>query len=311
VGGRDNHERVIHVRAELHRLGISVWLDEERMDGSLEEAMAKGIEGASAFVVFVTSAYVDKVAGTGPNGANDNCKFEFDHARIKLGVEKMIAVVMEKSCLDPRTWHGTICGRLGGRLYIDLTSDDPEHLQRGIAQLAESVAARAPPAGIQSAPRHVPEAPRGAGGQTGMPASDRLASHRADAAGEHGDGRGVDGALERTGSSVWAIFCGGGDDEQLEREKSLLEEDAIITDASQLYKPRPAELWSWVWHSNTSRAAGLIHLCGVVRGDDGDPAPIDVVAYMLAGAPGGRKRQPAARAAGGRGAEQWRIGESG
>ena len=35
----------------------------------------------------------------------------------------MIAVVMEKSCKNPRDWTGAVGGKLGGLLYIDLSDD--------------------------------------------------------------------------------------------------------------------------------------------------------------------------------------------
>lgn len=35
----------------------------------------------------------------------------------------MIAVVMEKSCRNPRDWAGAVGGKLGGLLYIDLSEE--------------------------------------------------------------------------------------------------------------------------------------------------------------------------------------------
>ena len=64
--------------AELKRAGLKPWLDDDEMYGDMNEAMADGIENAGAIVIFVTRQYMTKVRGRGPNGADDNCKFEFD-----------------------------------------------------------------------------------------------------------------------------------------------------------------------------------------------------------------------------------------
>ena len=54
------------------------------------------VEGSNlAVLVFVTENYCIKVAGAGRNGADDNCKKEFDYASRRKGIEKMIAAVME------------------------------------------------------------------------------------------------------------------------------------------------------------------------------------------------------------------------
>ena len=36
----------------------------------------------------------------------------------------MIVVVMEKDCRNTNEWTGAVGGKLGGTLYIDLSSDD-------------------------------------------------------------------------------------------------------------------------------------------------------------------------------------------
>ena len=43
------------------------------MQGDINKQMTRGIDDSSVLVVFVTSRYVTKVNGEGPNGANDNC----------------------------------------------------------------------------------------------------------------------------------------------------------------------------------------------------------------------------------------------
>ena len=74
--GRSNHERVARVNQALKKRGLKTWFDEEMMRGDINEKMADGIDAAATVLVFVTARYIEKVAGKGERGANDNCKFE-------------------------------------------------------------------------------------------------------------------------------------------------------------------------------------------------------------------------------------------
>ena len=135
---RDNHARVERVGAELVRRGLSVWLDANEMRGDVNKRMADGIEDSACVVVFVTRRYLEKANGDGPNGADDNVKFEFDHALRRRGVARMVSVVMEPSCRDPKGRVGVVGGKLGGLLYVDLSADD-ERWGEGIEQLEENI----------------------------------------------------------------------------------------------------------------------------------------------------------------------------
>lgn len=103
--GRSNHDRVILVNEGLKKSGVKAWLDEERMRGDIVHQMTQGIEDSFVLVVFITENYIMKVAGMGPNGANDNCKVEFDYSVRRLGASMMVPVVMEPSCRDTRKWY--------------------------------------------------------------------------------------------------------------------------------------------------------------------------------------------------------------
>ena len=76
--------------------------------------------------------------GVGPNGANDNCKFEFDYACRRKGVERMIPVVMEEGCRNSSEWTGTVGGKLGGLLYFDLSSDGVD-FDKVVKRLADEI----------------------------------------------------------------------------------------------------------------------------------------------------------------------------
>ena len=76
--GRSNHRRVVAIKRRLaEECGLQCWLDEEKMKGNINLAMANGIDSSATVVVFITQTYVMKVAGKGPNGLDDNCKKEF------------------------------------------------------------------------------------------------------------------------------------------------------------------------------------------------------------------------------------------
>ena len=122
--GRSNHARVAEVNRLLKAAGFVTWFDEDRMQGDIVSQMANGIDSSAAVLVFVTENYCIKVAGAGRNGADDNCKKEFDYASRRKGIEKMIAAVMEPRCRDPTKWQGAVGMTLGGRLYKDLAEDD-------------------------------------------------------------------------------------------------------------------------------------------------------------------------------------------
>lgn len=137
--GRGNHDRVGRVSAALKAAGLRPWFDEERMQGDINQRMVEGIEGSSSVVCFITRRYLEKAWGKGPAGDDDNCKFEFDYACRRKGVAKMISVVMERGCRNPSGWAGTVGGKLGGKLYIDLSSDDAAAFDAGVRLLVGEV----------------------------------------------------------------------------------------------------------------------------------------------------------------------------
>ena len=111
------------------------------MRGDINDKMADGIEGSGCVVCFITKRYIQKAGGKGPNGANDNCKFEFDYALRRKGVEKMIVVVMEKGCRNTKEWTGAVGGKLGGTLYHDLSSDDVATFDARVKELSAEIRA--------------------------------------------------------------------------------------------------------------------------------------------------------------------------
>ncbi|KAJ1480434.1 hypothetical protein T484DRAFT_2803114 [Baffinella frigidus] len=138
--GRSTHARVAHVNTRLKELGVSAWFDEEEMKADINAKMADGIESAETVGVFVTRRYIEKASGKGPNGQNDNCKFEFDMALRRKGVEKIIVMVLEPSCRNQNSWKHTVGGKLGGLLYIDMSSnEDSLEFEEGVQRLVKTI----------------------------------------------------------------------------------------------------------------------------------------------------------------------------
>ena len=44
-----------------------------QMQGNINKQMTSGIDNSAVVVVFITSRYIAKVNGDGPNGEDDNC----------------------------------------------------------------------------------------------------------------------------------------------------------------------------------------------------------------------------------------------
>eukprot|EP00966_Prymnesium_polylepis_P055446 1282248-Prymnesium_polylepis.1 len=69
---------------------------------------------------------------------------EFDYSLLRKGVKKMMAVVMEPTMRDTKTWTGVVGAKLGTSLYVDLSDN---HTTASFAttaqqQLANEIKAR-------------------------------------------------------------------------------------------------------------------------------------------------------------------------
>ena len=118
--GRDNHTRVSLVNEELKRIGYKTWFDEEKMVGNVAESMSEGIQETKVVIVFITRKYYEKV-----NGENslDNCRREFIYTVQNKTPANMIAVVMEESMRNTKTWTGLIGFDLSANMYVDMSGD--------------------------------------------------------------------------------------------------------------------------------------------------------------------------------------------
>ena len=136
--GRRNHDRVTKIFDGLKRKGLNNWFDGEKMQDDVVQQMIGGIDDSNCIVVFLTKAYIEKVASGNPA---DNCFKEFSYANRTKTSAKMIAVPMEPCCLDPKNWTGIIQMELGGLLYEAnfAKDDDPAAFNENIEKLYQQI----------------------------------------------------------------------------------------------------------------------------------------------------------------------------
>eukprot|EP01040_Poterioochromonas_malhamensis_P027192 gene27192-biopygen3839 len=115
----NNHHRVKQVSDALKSRGLVTWIDEERLVNEIDEKIIDGIDHTECMLVFVTENYVRKV-----NGGNewDYCKREFKYGCSRLGVDRLIVVVLDEAMKDSSKWHGLIRFNLGSVMYYDLST---------------------------------------------------------------------------------------------------------------------------------------------------------------------------------------------
>ena len=116
----ENHEKVVRIAQQLRERGLRVWLDEDQMRLDIVQRMTEGIDQSQAVVIFVTRAYIDKVAGE----EVDNCKREFTYAVRRKGTKKILSVVMEEGVKDQRTWNGPVGADLGSHFFVSCNVDE-------------------------------------------------------------------------------------------------------------------------------------------------------------------------------------------
>jgi hypothetical protein len=120
IGG-ESHRRCRLIYEKLMELGHEPWMDTQ--GGCTENIMSDicaGIERSDTFTILVTPQYCDRVRA----GANNYCGAEFQYACQRLGVDKMVCVVLDHTMRDTARWCGPVGLRLGGSLFVEFSAVD-------------------------------------------------------------------------------------------------------------------------------------------------------------------------------------------
>lgn len=126
---QENHKKVSEINDMLKQRGVVTWFDGEKMHGIIQGSMKEGIDNTMCVVVFITEAYVKKVTY---GNDNDNCRMEYRYAARKE--INMFPVVMSDKCSNPNNW-GELDFKLGGTLYVDMTTIDPERVDKLVEEV--------------------------------------------------------------------------------------------------------------------------------------------------------------------------------
>ena len=117
-----NKELVKKVHAELVKMGLQVWFDEDEMHGSLIDRMAEAVEGSRAIVLCYSQNYKN----------SGNCRGEAQYA---YKCKKPIIPVRCQEGYDADGWLGFI---IGSMLYYDLST--PNSFEQNLPGLLKDVA---------------------------------------------------------------------------------------------------------------------------------------------------------------------------
>jgi hypothetical protein len=118
-----NHMRTTKLIDKLKASEVSIWFDHDRLSGTIESQITKGIDSAATFLVFVTKDYVEKIMSGSESDKTDWCHYEFIYAGLQKP-NKMIAIVMEPDMIDTKRWKGAVGARLGTKIFVDYSSEE-------------------------------------------------------------------------------------------------------------------------------------------------------------------------------------------
>jgi len=121
--GFANHLRISRLVDKLKVTGVPIWFDHDRLTGTIEAQVTKGIDTSATFLAFITKDYVEKVMSGSDSDTTDWCHFEFAYAGLRKP-NKLIAIVTDSEMLDTKKWKGAVGARLGTKIFVDFTSDE-------------------------------------------------------------------------------------------------------------------------------------------------------------------------------------------
>ena len=92
------HSSVGKINDYLKSRGVVTWFDGDRMEGEIVDYVVSGIDKSAVIVVFVTTAYMEKVG----SGLERQLSKEFTYATRTKSASKMISVPMEPAFSQPK-----------------------------------------------------------------------------------------------------------------------------------------------------------------------------------------------------------------
>ena len=107
------------IHEALNNRGLSLFLDDEQLDGDIDIRMAAGIDQSVVVLVYVTRNYMHKV---NQDGRFDNCKKEFQYATGRKIPEMIIPVIMEPDMTNQRLWEGPLGTKLNSHMFVDMSN---------------------------------------------------------------------------------------------------------------------------------------------------------------------------------------------
>ncbi|XP_072021923.1 uncharacterized protein [Amphiura filiformis] len=103
----DVQDRMLLLKDKLQRAGYRVWMDVDKMEGSILQSMGEAVENAAVVLMCISSKYQNSIS----------CRTEAEYAFKKN--RSIIPLMAENH--DPTGWLGVL---LGSRLYYRVDTDD-------------------------------------------------------------------------------------------------------------------------------------------------------------------------------------------
>lgn len=115
---RDNHKRVKELASKLQNYGYFVWIDENDLQGNIDNGICDGINKSKVVILCLTENYINKINKA--KGLNDNCLKEFNYT---MHLNKLIIpIIMDsKSSQMYLRQSGIVQLYLNSILYLDFS----------------------------------------------------------------------------------------------------------------------------------------------------------------------------------------------
>ena len=123
---RDNHKRVMQLFNLLKNLGYSVWIDENEINGNIDNCIINGINNCNIVLICLSEKYIEKINNSIINETvKDNCYKEWNYTLFKN--KKIIPIIMDSASLNIiNNNSGVIQMYLNNLIYIEFFKEKDE-----------------------------------------------------------------------------------------------------------------------------------------------------------------------------------------